>query len=378
MLFNKKFRFMKNLLYSSLVVLFVLIFFAACENPEVDTKSSVPIKFKVDVPSSISNASVKKSAQDDSLAGNDLYEHLRTFVWLGESSADFVQSIMTAIQENNIDREMSFSDVSKEDGRLKTFTVKKDVKQENANWDFEIDIDDPDGIAAQIVWNNSPVKGFAIINLYNSNRSENHDPNAMIRIDYSEAGDIQPYSNYMIVSISGLDVSNNFDINALKMFVGKNGNNIDVFGNSNHPKMKLFDLNYNDGYNWAFVARSNEALDVAVAKVGLTPCNYNELGKIFTDYSFKNTLGKELHALCDPYVGVWFVDQQAADNHVNSYLVDAEAPAYFNPNGFISCGQNVPNVAGFTTEFINLNNLNPYIPQMVNDLEIKFLSKPVK
>jgi len=369
---------MKNLLYSSLVVLFVLIFFAACENPEVDTKSSVPIKFKVDVPSSISNASVKKSAQDDSLAGNDLYEHLRTFVWLGESSADFVQSIMTAIQENNIDREMSFSDVSKEDGRLKTFTVKKDVKQENANWDFEIDIDDPDGIAAQIVWNNSPVKGFAIINLYNSNRSENHDPNAMIRIDYSEAGDIQPYSNYMIVSISGLDVSNNFDINALKMFVGKNGNNIDVFGNSNHPKMKLFDLNYNDGYNWAFVARSNEALDVAVAKVGLTPCNYNELGKIFTDYSFKNTLGKELHALCDPYVGVWFVDQQAADNHVNSYLVDAEAPAYFNPNGFISCGQNVPNVAGFTTEFINLNNLNPYIPQMVNDLEIKFLSKPVK
>ncbi len=148
------------------------------------------------------------------------------------------------------------------------------------------------------------------------------------------------------------------------MFVGKKGDILDVYGNANLPKAKIIDTTHVDGYNWAFVARSNDKLNISVAQVALPPCTLNNLTNIFSTYSILNVLTAEIN---EAY-------PLASQEQIDAFLVNTNTPAYFNgTQGFLSCGPVKPtSPAGFTNEFVDLSNLEPYYPTMINALNISF------
>lgn len=81
-----------------LIVIFALaITFTSCKKDQNLTKADIiPENFKVDIPNSLTRTPAK--SEKDVLNGNDIYEHLTTFIAVGNASADIVQSIMRAIR----------------------------------------------------------------------------------------------------------------------------------------------------------------------------------------------------------------------------------------------------------------------------------------
>jgi hypothetical protein len=255
------------------------------------------------------------------------------------------------------------------DGRTKLLTAVKYPSYNNYTWEYGLYIQDEDNSKAfELFWNQKPIKGFAI---FKPSKVDNNvlglfHPNAMIKIEYSE--EVTDYDKQMIVSISDLNLYQINDMSSLKMFVGKKGNHLDIFGNSNHPNAILIDPKHTGGRNWAFVAHSDDNLNIGVAKVALPECNLDNIATLFTDYSIEKVLHDEINTV---YGSV--VTPTQLDSIANVFLQNAKAPGYFiGIGGFVSCGTDIPANPGFTTDFINLDALSPYIPKDISTLSIPF------
>lgn len=371
---------MKKQIWLVTILSFVIIFGWNCSKDDSEEsinngKSKFPETFKVDVPSSFSSPTSEKSSQDDTLKGSDIYQHLRTFVYIGESAADIVEDIMFALSDNNINREMTFS-FTGDDGREKTCVVLENIPFEDETYEFQLTMTDTDGSdALQIIWNTNPVKGTAIIQPYALDHT-NNDVGAltMYRIDYSEDGS-KGYEKHMEVSILDLRLPEGdvYAMDNLKMFVGKNGEEIEVFGNSNHPNAVLLNPSHKEGFDWAFAARCNEVKDISVAKLGLPPVDYTSTDEIFTTYAIKEVFKNEALTVWGKYIGVLFT-QAEFDAIIDNYLIEAQAPAYFSDKGYLACGpNNVPtDIEGFTADFIDLSSLTSFVPKDVTELSISF------
>lgn len=370
----KKFR-----LTSLALFLMTSIFYFSCE-PQADMPtpetSILPERFGVDIPNALSSelgASNGRVAGVEAINGNEIYQHLNLFIHLGEGASDLVGEIIQSIGINQINKPMTLSIESDEDGRTKNLVVSENPTFDGENWDFMLTISDAaseaeldGGKALQVFWNRYPIKGIAIIKPYNLNRTENDEAgaeDAIFRIDYSEGGE-HGYENHMIVSIANLPTADPLDdpfsMSNLKMFAGKEGDNIDVYGNSNHPNAKFF--TEDSGFNWAFVASGSESKDIGVAEVGLPPSNLDEPGRetILDHYSIKNVFTREIYR-------VWPSIDEAS---VNEYLINTGAPGYFDSNGFVS-GEESPGEA-YTALELRLNQLSPYNPKEVSNLSINF------
>ena len=173
----------------------------------------------------------------------------------------------------------------------------------------------------------------------------------------------------MLVAIAGLPISetNPFAINTLKMFVGKKGSLVDVFGNTNHPNATLFTTT-DKGFNWAFVATGDEVLNIGTAEVGLPPSTLNSTDRtiILKNYSIKNVFTQRINA--------WFIQTfgtTITTAQMNAYLINTQAPGFFNSNGFVSAGTS-PNAA-FEPLLTSMNTLSPYNPYIISNLSINFL-----
>ncbi len=363
---------MKKISLILAVVLGFAITFTSCKKDEELTKADIiPQNFKVDIPNSISQQVVKAS-KADVLTGDDIYQHLGTFIRIGENAADIVQEIMRAIRQYDLDQAMTFSYQSDDDGRIKNVVIIENSDFEGTAWEYQLTMTDADsetntdgGKAMQIFWNNDSVKGIAILKPYNINRASNDEwsgENTMFRIDYSEAG--TDYEAEMTVYISGLVLpdptvgDNKFAMETLKMFAGRKGNIIDVYGNSNHPNANFFDDN--TGFNWAFIASGDENSDIGVAEVGLPPSTLNETDRnvILKDYSVYNVFYNQLTAL------------GYNDTDIQIYLVNTQAPGYFTANGFLSAGTS-PGTSYDEIE-TSMNTLSPYNPVQISNLVIEF------
>ncbi|MBP7496794.1 MAG: hypothetical protein KA792_03930 [Bacteroidales bacterium] len=359
-----------------LLALFGLIYVTSCKKDKDDsdtTKSLLPSKMTVDIPEALNYPEQgKKATATDSITpikGNDIYRNLRTFINVGAGGAKIVNDIIYAVAKNNITKiqEATFTG---EDGKTKYLKVYLSPKTDSITWQYGLTIKDFDNSNAfQLFWNQKPIKGIAIFHIakfdHNNLFGKLH-PYGMIRIDYSE--DQTNYDKQMIVSIANLKTYTINDINNMKMFVGKKGNNLDIYGNSNHPTALLIDSKHQGGFNWAFVAHADDNLNIGVAEVALPVCNYDKLNNLLTDFSIKKVLAEEINNV---YGGV--LSQQELDSLSNIILKNAEAPGYFiGKDGFVSCGSNIPSNSGFSQAFIDLSALNPYIPKNINDLEIKF------
>ena len=370
---------MKKFKVTSIVFLLMTsIFYFGCE-PQADMPSPevsiLPERFGVDIPDALSNeygVPNGRTAEIDTLQGNAIYQHLNVFMSVGEGAADIVGDIILGIRVYHINKPMSLSFESDEDGRVKNLVVEANPSFDGENWEFVLTITDAasegeldGGKGLQIFWNRYPIKGVAILKPYNINRDEHGEEvkDAIFRIDYSEAGE-HGYSHHMIVSIADLPVADPLDepysMSTLKMFVGKEGDAIDVYGNSNHPNATFFAGN--SGFNWAFVASGSESMNIGVAEVGLPPSELDEPSKdvLLEYYSIKNVFTREIYA-------VWpNIDQGSID----AYLHNTGAPGYFANHGFVAGGESPGEAYDALT--LRLTTLSPYNPKEVSNLSIDF------
>lgn len=369
---------MKKNVFFVLAILLSLLVFTSCEEnlePEGQTQSILPEKFSVDIPDAISRENVVlKSASVDTLQGNDIYQHLNTFIHVGEAAAEIVEGIIGAISYFGIDKPLTLTYISDDDNRTKNLVVTEAVNFEGQLWDYQLTITDAlsevnsdGGKALQVIWDKghgNGINGVAILKPYNINRDDRDSaPESVFRIDYSELGE-NGYDAQMIVQISGLPLEpalvDPYSVNTLKMFVGKNGDYVDVYGNTNHPHARFFTEDV--GFNWAFVASGSESLDIGVAEVGLPPSNLDATSRkvLLEDYSIRKVFSNQIYELW-PLIN---------DEVVNAYLTNTAAPGYFNEAGFIQGGTSPG------TEYESLEerilDLSPYNPKEVSGMIVLF------
>ncbi len=361
-------------------MLAILFVFASCQKENNnDDKNIVPTSFKVDIPSSISDVpTTQKSAQGDTMSGGEIYEHLRTFINIGEGAADIVQAIMTAIGQHGLNKAMELSFEGEDDGKTKNLVVVENSTFDGVEWEYQLTMTDADsegnadgGIGMQIFWNSDPVKGIALLKPTNLNTLDT-DPwtVATFRIDYSEAGEMG-YEKHMIVSIVDLPTGDAtlepYAVNTLKMFVGKNGDIVDVYGNSNHPNATFFNQE-DQGFNWAFVASGDDVLNIAVAEVGLPMSNLDATTRniLLGDYSIFNVFSK--------YISDWYFNETNGEtipqDILDDYLQNMQAPGFFSSGGFV-VAEIAPNNQYSQLEE-NIKALTPYNPSSINSLTISF------
>lgn len=362
----------KSVLIISVVI--TAMFLQSCSKNETEDpvqQNIVPEKFTIDIPNSISSLSYYKDSKVDTLQGNDIYEHLRTFIFVGEFAADMVGDIMLAIYKYNLSQPMTFTFTSESDGRLKQVVIVENAVFEDHTWQYKMTITDmgtsisqEESTAMQVFWDKSPVKGIALLSPYNIDR--NTDPkfiSTMYRLDYSEVSE-SGYTNHMIVTIDGLPmedpITNPYSMSTMKMFVGKNGDVVSVYGNSEHPNAKFF--NGDSGFDWAFSAAGKNSTDIGVAEVGLpsNTLNSSDRNTLLVENSIKNVFTQQIYE-------VWpSIDSIT----VQSYLYNTEAPGFFDHNGFIQ-GGTAPSPE-YNALLSIIEDLTPYNPWIINQLEIKF------
>jgi len=327
----------------ALAILALTFSFQSCQKdtvePEQQKTGILPSNFKVDIPSSLSGDDYLKSSNGDTLQGDDIYEHTRTFIWVGENAADIVNEIIFVIGVNNLNEPMSFNFVSNDDGRVKNVVITENPNFEGQVYEFQMDITDEGppssksgNMALQLFWDRNPIKGTAMINPYNLNRTtEPMYEETMYRIDYSEAGELG-YEHHMIVTLTGLPLEDPsielYSMKTMKMFVGKNGDAISVYGNSDHPNALFF--NGDVGFDWAFTAAGKQSTDIGVAEVGLPSNTLNSTDRyeLLVENSIENVFTEQIY-------DEWpWIDSTT----VQSYLYNTEAPGFFDQGGFVQGG----------------------------------------
>ncbi len=356
-----------------------LLVFQSCEKDELDPivedKNIVPESFMVEIPSSISSRSsvtTLKNLKIDNIQGDEVYEHLRNFVAVGESAAEIIQGIMTVIAQHNLNRPIEFTFISDDDNRSKHLIIVENATFEGKQWQYKMTITDVDegsedgnNIALQIFWSRNPIVGIALLNPYNIDRVNNSIDikDVMYRLDYSEANDMG-YEKYMIVTLVNLPLGDPetdiYRVSNLKMFVGKNGDVIDLYGNTEHPNAYFF--NEDTGFDWAFVASASTSMNIAVAEVGLPPMylDSSDRNTLLVEYSIKNVFEQQI-------LSVWpGVSQEVLD----AYLVNLTPPAFFSSDGFIQGG--TPPSNNYNSLVGNILLLTPYNPKYINELVILF------
>jgi len=377
---------------TGILALATLLSFTSCENPLLDQQDKdygiLPERFKVDIPGSLSNnrkSTSLKSTEADTLNGNHIYWYLNAYIAVGEGAADLVEAIMWSIHVFKIENVISLSYTSEDDDRVKNLDVVANVEFEGRLWEYRLTITDAEsegnadgGIGMQVFWSKSPIEGIAIFKPYNLDRKKNLNAvNAMASIEYSEKG-LNDYEAYMIVEIAGLPMpdenTNPYAVETLKMFVGKKGDVIDVIGNSNHPNALFNPYDNERGFNWAFVASGNESTDVAVAEVGLPRSSDNLTSRtaILEDNSIKKVLTREMtNYIVALYasIGITLQPDEIA-TFITPYLKNADAPGYFNANGFVKGGV-APNGQYGELE-TRIEELVPYNPVEISTLQIYF------
>jgi hypothetical protein len=371
---------MKKLSFYSFVALLMgALFFTACDNtfndgPDAEVEETIlPEELTVEIPSALTDeVSIYKSAiAVDTLKGREIYGHLRFFIHAGDHAARITRHVFRAIRRFKIDQVISLTYVSEDDDRVKNLVVVEAPEFEGRTWEYGLTITDAEsegnddgGKAMQVFWNRRPNEAVTLIQPYNLDHTNDHRwAAAMYRIDFSGAGELG-YDRHMEVSIADLpDVEPllaPFAMDGMKMFAGKDGDVVDVFGNSSHPNAKF--LTENVGYNWAFVASGSMEEDIAVVELGLPLSSVDSDDRVvlLERNSIYNVLYNEV-------MTIW---PNSSEEVLNAWLANTEAPGFFNHNGFIQGGE-APGEE-YLPLVRRIEDLAPYNPKAIANLEINF------
>jgi len=373
-MFKTKFKALKIVRFILVIIFSGSFFFTSCTKDEtkpLDT-SIIPENFRVEIPDALMSDTIisGKNTSGNGINGNIIYIHLSTFIKAGDAAAKIVAGIVDHIHSYNFSQPVTFTFQSDEDNRAKNVVVSENSNFEGTLWQYQMNITDADsegaedkGLAVQVFWNMNPVKGIAIIKPFNFERETyNLKSEVMFRIDYTEDSD--NYEQEMTVYISGLKLENPnvnpFSMKTLKMTVGKNGNIVKLFGNSNHPNARFYTTE--TGYNWAFVASGSNKAKIGIAEVGLPSSNLNSTDRkvILVDYSIKNVFIEQIKV-------IW---PDLPINLIDKYLINTSSPGYYNHNAFVSAG--VSPGTQYTEFETAIQSLVPYNPIEVSRLSLAF------
>ena len=93
------------------------------------------------------------------------------------------------------------------------------------------------------------------MNPYHIDRREDEElADTFLRIEFGQGKN--DYPAFMEVSITGFPPEEDDDefLDNMKMFVGADGDIVEVYGNANFPSLQFIDPNFSEGRNYAFVA----------------------------------------------------------------------------------------------------------------------------
>lgn len=359
---------MKNIKVITVIITLSAIVFSGCNKDE--SGDSLPDNITVGISDAISFpvSSSKKSAYlgIDPLTGEDIYMHLRNIIYIGELSADLVQDMMISLKKHNINSATTFSYESIYDGKNKNVVVKENVSINDTTWDYCLTVSDEElGTALQLFWNTSPLEVIAILQPKAFDFSTTRNPNAMIKIEYSENDPY--YDKIMIVSVTKTDSTSRQYMKNLKLFAGKNDDIISLYGNSTHPYMALLNENHINGRCFCFQARNNIPGDIAIARIALPTVLQTDMSNIWVDFSVDQVLSDEIDIVYPN------VDQTTLTQIKVVFLTNAIGPAYFTgEQGFVSNAGDIPDDEGFTQDFMNMTGLTPWAPFEINQMAITF------
>lgn len=350
--------------------------FVACTDEQLDNptndpvEAAIPTQFSIDIPSAISSVRVSKDTKTAVIDGNDLYNHLNTFIAVTEGAADIVEGVMQGIGALNAAGISDMTFQSPDDNKQKRIVVTENAEYEMRQWQHKLEMTDieyveaGDGVALQVFWNTNPVEGIAVLRpKYFDRNASDVAENTMIKVQYSE----KPSDNHqqsMLVSIANWPLEeptqNLYSLNNLKMFVTKNQTTINVVGNTNHPNAQFYTSA--TGFQWAFVASANSEKNIAVAEVGLPRSTETAESRqvLLVDNSINQVFSNQIAELYP----------NATQQQIEAYLVNTLPPAFFNSNGFIQ-GQNSPS-DDYSVLTENIKNLTPYKPVSIAELTIAF------
>jgi len=359
---------MKTINIIGVIVTLSALVFSGCSKDE--SGDSLPDNITIGISDAISFpvSGSGKSANlgIDPLTGEEIYMHLRNIIYLGELSADLVQDMMISLKKHNIKYATTFSYESIYDGKNKNVVVKENVSVNDTTWNFCLTVSDEElGTAFQLFWNTSPLEVIAILQPKAFDFSVTRNPNAMIKIEYSENDPY--YDKIMIVSVIKIDSTSRQYMSNIKFFAGKNGDNISLYGNSTHPYMALLNENHNNGRCFCFQARNDILYDIAIARIALPTILQTDMTNIWDDFSVDKVLSDEIDIVYPN------VDQSTLTNIKDIFLANAIGPAYFSgEQGFVSNASNVPDDEGFTQDFMNMTGLTPWVPFEISQMTITF------
>ncbi|WP_425391056.1 hypothetical protein [Ekhidna sp.] len=370
---------MKKINLLTLLSLVALLLFAASCDDSIDTPPAqediLPERFSIDVPDPLANRNATSArenarAEEDQLNGNEIYELLSLFIAIGEGAGELTEAILGGVSQFDVNGEFFFSYESDDDQRIKNLTVTSDATYEDVDYQYSLTItdaasegNDDGGKAMQVFWNKDVIKGVAILKPYNIDRIKDVDAgDAIYKIEYSEES--TDYDAHMIVTIDNLPLADPsvdpFAISTLKMFVGKTGEVVDVYGNSYHPNASFF--TDDQGFNWAFVASGVHKGSIGVAEVGLPAGNLNsdDRAVLLVENSLKNVFTSQIQT---EFPGL-------PQEQIDAYLKNTEAPGYFNSDGFIQGGESPDPL--FDQFADRLQDLTPYNPAVIAALDVSF------
>ena len=359
---------MKHINLIAAIITLSAMVFSGCSKKE--TGDSLPDNITVGISDAISFpiSGSNKSANlgIDPLTGEEIYMHLRNFIYLGELSADLVEDMMISLKKHNITYATLFSYESIYDGKNKNVVVKENVSINGITWDYCLTVSDEElGTAFQLFWNTNPLEVIAILQPRAFDFSTIRNPNAMIKIEYSEND--PDYDKTMIVSVTKMDSTSRQYMSNLKFFAGKNGDIISLYGNSTHPYMALLNENHTNGRAFCFQARNDVLNDIATARIALPTILQTDMTNIWVDFSVYQVLSEEIDIV---YANV---DQTTLAQIKNVFLAKAIGPAYFTGElGFVSNSDDIPDHEGFTQDFMNMTGLTPWAPFEISQMTITF------
>lgn len=320
------------------------------------------IKVKLSDAISVPDLDKKELILLDTISGRDLYQNLRTLIYVSDFASTLIESTLQSVKLYKIDKPMQFSYISFDDDEVKNVIVTEAANYDKLLWDYGLVItNDKDQKGFELFWNMNPLKVIAILKPGTYNSKALVMRNAMIRVDYSESD--QFYDRTMMVRIAQMDSLDRKFMKNMKIFLGQKGDNIDFFGNTIHPSGYIMNPDYTGGLAWSFKGRNNTNLDIAVAKCALPPVSLSntKMATLWMDYSMDTVLQKDMESV--------YTDVPV--EMLEPYLVNARGLAYFiGPAGFAGSGDTPPANSGFTSTFIDLGNLEPWAPQDVYNMSI--------
>jgi len=340
------------------------IFTSSCNKNKDNDVVPDNVKVKLSDAISVPDLDKKDLMLFDTISGRDLYQELRTLIYIGDFASDLIEKALQSVKLFNIDKPKEFSYISDDDNTTKNVVVSGGATFEKVLWDYQLVLTDEQMQKGfELFWNMNPVKVVAILNpgIYNSKSLVMH--NSMIRVDYSESD--PDYDRTMLVRIVRKDSATRSFMKSMKMFLGQKGDVVDLYGNTIHPSAYIMDPNYVGGLSRSFKGRNNTKLDIAVAKCALPPVTLTNAGmnNLWSTYAMDTVLQTEMEAV--------YVDVNPAV--LEPYLTNARGLAFFvGPAGFVGSGSPPSGQPGFTNSFIDLNGLNPWVPDDVYRMSISW------